>query len=291
MIHKSLKKVSTNFYCEKCDYYANRKCDLNKHFKSKKHNDTNDTYNDTKKFSHECECGKTYKYHTGLSRHKKQCHIIQKALEIVDHEVSPSLKSMEEMFMELMEKNQELQEQIIELSKEPKTIIQTQNNNTNNSFNLNNFLNVDCKDAMNLSDFLETIQYTFKDLLHLGEQGFVKSIQNTFVKQLGDMDQTKRPIHCTDKKRKTMYVKDEDKWEKDCDNEKISSTIKTMNKKQLSAFSIHSKNRPDDYLDSDHNIYTQDGIIQQMCGYTNDTSCELNKKILKNLVNIVDIKK
>ena len=286
MQHKTLKKLSYKFYCEKCDYYAKRQSDLNKHFKTKKHNTTNTTKIQQKTL-HMCECGKSYSHRASLYNHKKKCSKIHAMQETNNcNEISPP-KSMEQMFMELMEKNQELQEQILELSKEPKTIIKNQNN----SFNLNNFLNVDCKDAMNLSDFLETLQYTFKDLLYLGEKGFVKSIQNTFVKQLGTMEQTKRPIHCTDKKRKIMYVKDEDKWEKDNDNEKISSAIKTMNKKQLSAFSIHSKNRPEDYLDSDHNIDTQHGIIQQMCGYTDDTSCDVNKKILKNLVDIVDIKK
>ena len=125
------------------------------------------------------------------------------------------------MFMELVEKNQELQTQLLELAKEPKTIIQKQHNN---SFNLNNFLNIQCKDAMNLSDFLEQLKVTFNDLIYLGDHGFIKSVQNTFVKQLKDLDQTKRPIHCTDRKRKTLYVKDENKWEKD--DEKIQKTIK-----------------------------------------------------------------
>jgi len=283
---KTLEKLSYKFHCEKCDYYAKRQSDLNKHFKTKKHNTTITTKIQPKTL-YICDCGKSYNHRASLYNHKKKCSNVEGISQLNDYNELTPPKSMEKMFMELMEKNQELQEQILELSKEPKTIIKNQNN----SFNLNNFLNVDCKDAMNLSEFLDTLQYTFKDLLYLGEKGFVKSIQNTFVKQLGDMDQTKRPIHCTDKKRKIMYVKDEDRWEKDNDNEKIASAIKTMNKKQLSAFSDHSKTRPEDYLDYDNNVHTQDGIIQQMCGYTPDTSCDVNKKILKNLVDIVDIKK
>ena len=218
--------------------------------------------------------------------------------EIVEYNNPDNYKMM---FMKLIEKNEELQqiicnqneklyeqnEKLIELAKQPKTIIKKQNN----TFNLDNFLNIQCKDAMNLSDFMETIQLTFSDLIYLGNNGFEKSIQNTFVKQLGDMEQTKRPIHCTDKKRKTMYVKDEDRWEKDNDNEKIASAIKTMNKKQLSAFTDHSRTRPEDYLDSDHNAHTQHGIIQQMCGYTHDTSYDVNKKILGRLVDATEIKK
>ena len=289
MVYKSSKKVPYKFVCKKCDYYTNRKSQYERHLQTKKHNGINGISDGIqKKNVYNCECGKVYKYQPGLSRHKKKCHVALGITPPQDLNKATSPKNIEQMFMDLMEKNQELQEQILELSKEPKTIIQTQQNNT---FNLNNFLNVDCKDAMNLSDFLNSLQYTFNDLLYLGEQGFVKSIQNTFVKQLGDMDQTKRPIHCTDKKRKTMYVKEEDKWEKDSGHSKISSAIKTMNKKQISAFSKHSKERPVDYLDNDSNIHTQHSIIQQMCGYTDDTSGDVNKKILTKLVNSVDIKK
>ena len=287
MVKKSLKKVSKIYYCDKCDYYANRKSDLNKHFKSKKHNGINGISNGNEKISFSCECGKVYKYQPGLSRHKKTC--TYNVEDNDDHQETeiPDTLTLTSLLMKLIETNEDLKEQIIDLAAKPRTI----NNNNNKTFNLNNFLNVDCKDAMNLSEFLDTLQYTFKDLLYLGDKGFVKSIENTFVKQLGDMEQTKRPIHCTDKKRKTMYVKDEDKWEKDSDNEKIASAIKTMNKKQLSAFSNHSKNRPNDYLDSDHNAYTQNDIIQQMCGYTNDTSNEINEKIVRNMTSKLQINK
>jgi len=295
MIQKKFKKSSSKYICNKCDYYTNRKSQYDRHLQTKKHNDTNGSFNDTKKVPYICQCGKTYKYHTGLSRHKKKCTYGNSYENPECSETNIDNVDLKEMVMELLQSNKELQDtiiqqqsQLIELAKEPKTMIKTQNNNT---FNLNNFLNVDCKDAMNLSDFLDTILYTFKDLVHLGEQGFVKSLQNTFVKQLGDMEQTRRPIHCTDKKRKTIYVKDEDKWEKDNGNEKIASAIKTINKKQLAAFSKHSRERPEDYLDSDHNAYTQNNIIQQMCGYTKDTCSEINEKILKNLSSRVQIHK
>ena len=283
MIHKRGKKNSFKYVCEKCHFKSNNLNDYRRHTKTKKHNDTNDTSNDTKK-THSCICGKVYKYHTGLSRHKKKC--TYKHQEHKDNPEIPDTPTLTSLLIKLIETNEDLKEQIIDLASKPRTI-----NNNNKTFNLNNFLNVQCKDAMNLSDFLETLQYTFKDLLYLGEKGFVKSIENTFVKQLGTMEQTKRPIHCTDKKRKTMYVKDKNKWEKDSDNEKISYAIKTMNKKQLSAFTEHSKSRPEDYLDSDNNIQTQHNIISQMCGYTNDTCNDVNKKILGKLVDATEIKK
>ena len=111
------------------------------------------------------------------------------------------------------------------------------------------------------------------------------------MKQLRDLDQTKRPIHCTDKKRKTLYVKDDDKWEKDSNHNKISNAIQKMNQKQLSAFSQHSKQRPENYLDSDQNIDTQHKMITQMCGYNPETSETYNKKILTKLVDNIGIKK
>ena len=288
MLYDSSKKVHYKFTCEKCDYYTNRKSQYKRHLQTNKHNAINAISDANKNSPHQCECGKIYKQQPSLSRHKKRCtyHKIEETVEdTIDEYSETNIENVDlkEMVMDLLQSNKELQDtiiqqqsQLIELAKEPKTMIKTQNNNT---FNLNNFLNVDCKDAMNLSDFLDTILYTFKDLVHLGEQGFVKSLQNTFVKQLGDMEQTRRPIHCTDKKRKTIYVKDEDKWEKDNGNEKIASAIKTINKKQLAAFSKHSRERPKDYLDSDHNAYTQNNIIQQMCGYTKDTCSEINEKI------------
>ena len=284
---KKFEKGSEKYSCKKCNYYTNRKSQYERHLQTKKHFGNMET-NWKQKKTHICPCGKEYQTRSGLFKHKKTCtYKHEEQNEVQDTEV-PDTPTLTSLLMKLIETNEDLKEQIIDLASKPRTI----NNNSNNkTFNLNNFLNVDCKDAMNLSDFLETIEYTFKDLLYLGEKGFVKSIENTFVKQLGDMEQTKRPIHCTDKKRKTMYVKDEDSWEKDNDNEKIASAIKTMNKKQLSAFTTHSKSRPEDYLDSDRNAYTQNDIIQQMCGYTKDTSYDVNKKIVGRLVDATEIKK
>ena len=193
MLTKKFQKVPFKFVCEKCDYYTNRKSQYDRHLQTKKHNTykyLQNTY--TKKF-HICECGKTYKHRQSLNTHKKNCSQ-QVSCELSEQVIDENPTDIKSMFMSMLQTNKELQEiiiqqqeerkelqtQLLELAKEPKTIIQTQNNN-NNSFNLNNFLNVQCKDAMNLSDFLDTIHYTFKDLLHLGEQGFVKSVQNTFV--------------------------------------------------------------------------------------------------------------
>ena len=301
MIQNQVPKSSCKYTCEKCDYYTNRKSQYTRHLQTKKHNDTNDTLNDTKKVpNYKCRCGKAYKYHTGLSRHKKTCNytpssqteesiLCENGSDFKDMFIHllQSNKELQDMIIQQQENTKELQTQLLEYASQPKTIIKNQQNN----FNLKNFLNIQCKDAMNLSDFLETIQLSFNDLLYMGDSGFVKSLQDTFVKQLGDLDQEKRPIHCTDKKRKTMYVKEENKWEKDEGHKKIANAIDTMNKKQFVAFNKHAKNRPKDYLDDDKNLDTQHKIFLQMCGYKKDTYEEWNKKVIGTMVDATEIKK
>ena len=294
MITNCPKKSQYKYGCKKCDYYTNNKKDYNKHLQTKKHNVDKCLQDVDNKIPFICECGKSYSYRQSLSRHKKKCSYVPSQHEEAE-DVNYENVDFKELVIDLLQTNKELHEtliqqqnQLIEIAKEPKTVIKTQNNNT---FNLNNFLNVECKDAMNLSEFIENLQYTFNDLIHLGNNGFIKSVQNTFVKELTNMDQTKRPIHCTDKKRKTMYVKDENKWEKDNGHKKIASAIKRVNKKQLQSFSQHSKERPKDYLDSDSNMNTQHKIIKEMCGYTNDTCDVVNDKIIRNMCSTLNIDK
>ena len=160
---------------------------------------------------HICECGKSYKYSQGLSRHKKKCNLYKENTIIAVNEENKDLK---EMVKELMVK-------CTELAEKPTTINNTQ-------FNVMNYLNTECKDAMNLSDFIESFEFSLKDLELLNSHGYQVAMENTFVKQLCDMDKTKRPIHCTDKKRKSFYIKDNDVWEKDKNNEKLIKGMKNL---------------------------------------------------------------
>lgn len=287
MIHKILKKVSKKYYCEKCDYYANRKSDLNKHFKSKKHNDTNDTLNDTSKFSHTCICGKTYKYHTGLSRHKKKCTYNEedKVSDTPNIDNATQSSDIASLLMKLIDTNKDLKEQILDLASKPRTV------NNQNTFNLNTFLNVDCKDAMNLTEFLEQISFSFNKLLELGNNGFIESFNDVFIKKLTSMEQTKRPIHCTDQKRKNMLVKDKDKWLHDKDHEILVNAIDSVNRKQIQAFSEHKKQRDEDFLDDETNLDNNNKIIIEMCGYNKSTSMDVNKKLVSDIAKSTTIKK
>ena len=296
MITKKVPKVQYKFICEKCDYYSNRKSQYDRHLQTKKHNKHVMIKNDCKKFN--CECGKIYSNKQNLNRHKKNCthnnRIITNDISsnILSNEIikqqKEEIKDLKQMFMKMMDSNKDLQkiiyeqnEKLIELAKQPKNV--NINSNNNNTFNLENFLNVQCKDAMNLTDFVESLQVTFKDLLYLADNGFVKSIQNSFVKQLKNMEQTKRPIHCTDKKRKTIYIKDENEWNKDEDHSKINKALRKYNSKQYKALTAWFKENPN--WCNDENIQMSClHIMQKLDGLVEEKGEKNKKKIMNRII-------
>ena len=222
MVKKTFEKSSNKFFCEKCDYYTNRFSQYERHLQTKKHNGKNGILNGNEKGTYICECGKSYKYQPGLSRHKKTCTYVNLDENIIlddSQTITSNNNDIASLLMKLIDTNEDLKEQIIDLASKPRTI------NNQNTFNLNNFLNIQCRDAMNLSEFLEQIQITFQDLLYLGNNGFVEAFKDTFIKQLKSLDQTMRPIHCTDQKRKACVVKENDKWEKENTNEIIYNAV------------------------------------------------------------------
>ena len=288
MLTKKPQKNPKKYFCKNCVFYSNNKKDFNRHLQTKKHN----ANNANKKTPFLCECGKEYKQRSSLSRHKKLCSYIIECDYGLDSEeetnnviVDKDSKTIEKMFLHVVEKNQELQElmclqndKIIEMANQPKTIV-------NNSFNLSNFLNIQCKDAMNLSEFLENIQITFDDLKYLSNHGFVESFKETFVKQLVNMEETLRPIHCTDQKRKSVIVKENDVWKKDNNYEVLHKAIDTVNKKQFQAFSKHNKERDPSYMDSDANQITNSHMIMNMCSYNISNKDRIHRNILKDIVH------
>ena len=174
---------------------------------------------------YKCECGKLYKYQSGLSKHKLKCNVNNNAMMLFTENTDQDLKvlvvDMMKKHTEVLEQNKELMEKCTELASKPTTINNTQ-------FNVMNYLNTDCKDAMNLTDFINDFQFSLKDLDLLQSKGYQEAMERTFVKQLCDMDKTKRPIHCSDKKRKSFYVKDNDVWEKDEGNKKLIGSVQKL---------------------------------------------------------------
>jgi hypothetical protein len=228
MATKIDKKSPQIFYCNNCDYSTSKKTDFNKHLGTDKHiRNTLATQKSQNTENLICQiCNKNYHNRTGLWRHQKICNlnILENDDEntiIKENIVSP------EMIMSVLQQNNNLQQllmeqnkTILELSKNNQNIINNNNNITNTNshnktFNLQFFLNETCKDAMNLSDFINSFKIQLSDLESVGKLGFVDGISNIIIKKLQALDVEKRPIHCCDAKRETMYIKDQDKWEKD----------------------------------------------------------------------------
>jgi hypothetical protein len=263
MDNKVAEKIEKKYTCNLCDYNTSKKYNYNKHLQTIKHIDRKvanqeniqcmycyNTYmyiNDLlqhqkicehKKNNHylqngySCHCGKSYQYKSGLSRHKNLCKLNNK---LSKKETDTNWK---EMFIELMKKNTEILEEVKEIAKEPKIINNTQ-------FNIMNYLNNECKDAMNLSDFINELPFSIDDLEIMGTKGYQQSMEETFIKQLRDMEKTKRPIHCSDRKRKSFYIKDDNIWERDEDNSKIVNGLKKISQKHLgmlSSWTNYNKN-------------------------------------------------
>jgi hypothetical protein len=230
-------KFSNGFVCEKCHYICSKKGDYNKHLRSIKHNTTNTTKIQPSKLDHLCECGKLYNHRASLYNHKKKCSFIP----IID-EPSPTEKhttsstneidhaSLTEKMIELvMSKNQEFMnvfmDKIVHLLP---SVTNTNCHNTNNQFNIQMFLNDHCKNAMNISDFIKSLPITAQHYENTKDKGLADTLTNIMVDGLNNLDLVERPIHCTDKKRKVMYVKDEDKWEKDENNNIIIKNLKLL---------------------------------------------------------------
>jgi hypothetical protein len=294
------------YFCDGCSFGTNNKTDYSRHCKSKKHN--MDTQMDTKKTqknalgNYECECGKTYKYSQGLSKHRHKC----KSEEKVVSDSSNNMVISCEMFMQFMKQNSEFKELMIEQNKQMVEFVSkngsnnisnchntNSNNKIKNKFNLNFFLNEHCKDAMNIMDFVNTIKLQLSDLERVGELGYVKGISHIVTNKLKGLDVHKRPIHCSDLKRETMYVKDEDTWEKENEKrEKLVNMIKHVaHKNQKQIFTWQEENP--EYKDSESEKAEKflKMVKESMNGLTNDDDSDIyTNKIIKNIAREVFIK-
>jgi hypothetical protein len=181
--------------------------------------------------------------------------------------------------MKLIEQNGKLQEQLVSLSKE-KNIVNNIVNNTNN-FNLNIFLNEKCKDALNISDFIQSLKITLDDLMYTKNKGLVEGITNVMIRGLRQLDVYKRPIHCTDTKRETMYIKDCEKWEKDDNHDKIKNTIVKIANKERNMISAWVDENPH-WFDTEATQLEYLTMVRNVCEpIENDEKCE--KKIIRNI--------
>lgn len=259
--NEKMPKNADVFVCESCDFKCNKLSNYNKHILTRKHKIlTNPNAILTKKMPDEsftCKCGKTYKHLSSLCNHKKKCNYEENINTIIDVEKKVSEPISTECVLELIKQNKELQITIVEQSKtiaelanKPTSITNT-NCNNNNRFNINFFLNEQCKNAMNITDFVNSLKLTLNDLEKTGELGYVKGLTNIIVNGLNELDVYQRPIHCSDIKRETMYIKDNDAWAKEnSEKTNIKRMIKHIsykNAKQVGAWTKENKGYNDSY--------------------------------------------
>jgi hypothetical protein len=191
---------------------------------------------------------KTYTTRMGLWKHKKKCQLLK---EPSGDSLSSELKDMttkdkDDIIIKLLKDNEEIRQILKDvIPKMGNNTIINNNNNTTNNFNLNFFLNEQCKDALNISEFVESLKITFEDLLYSKKNGLVQGISNVMIRGLKELDIYKRPIHCTDIKRETMYIKDQEKWEKDETREIMKNTIEMIADKERTALQIWTDDNPD----------------------------------------------
>ena len=242
-----------------------------------------------------CKCGSTYKYMSGLSRHKKKCNVLQdKEPNLSDKESELSDK---ELIMMLIKENSELKNMMMKVI-ETGTNNNTNSNNTTNTnshnkaFNLNFFLNETCKDAMNIMDFVDSIKLQLSDLEKFGEVGYTQGISNIITTNLKALDVTQRPIHCTDKKRGIMYIKDENKWEKEDDeNTKLKNLIIRVSNKNIKLLPQFRVKYPDYKISSSRTSDKYDKIVLEAMGGAGDNDKEKTDKIIQNISKCVVIDK
>ena len=296
-MEKKFQKSSEKFYCKKCDYSTCRKSQWDRHLSTAKHKmDNMDNPVDNIKSSKrvfKCKCGKTYKYNTGLSKHKKKCLEAMKVTEIKKKDIVPTYSNKEthisaEMLEKLVEQNNTLMEKVIELSKDRQVI--NYQNCGNKKMTINVFLNQECKNAMNLQDFVQNVKISLEDLNYTKEHGYIKGISNIFTKYLQEIDPKERPIHCSDKKRLQFYVKEKDKWDKDKANAKIDKTIEDITVKQIKRIKEWEKQHPN-YLHNDKLLQEWHRMIQQITGSGDEAIRERSKEqIKKSIGNTIEIK-
>jgi hypothetical protein len=256
MTDQKEQKFSPIFTCEICDYTCSKKQSWDRHSQTKKHQILTNT--DPKDYQFSCVCGKNYKHKQSLFTHKKICHTINAKpnieLKIEEKEGKEGKEGKEEPFdkemliIQLLKQNQELQKSLIDISKNAVSI--NNNNNTNNShnktFNLQFFLNEECKDALNISEFVSSIKVELEDLETTGRLGYVEGVSRIMNKNLNELDVNKRPIHCSDIKREVLYIKNDDQWTKEEDNKPIlKRAIKQVALENIRQISEWKKKYPD----------------------------------------------
>jgi hypothetical protein len=317
--------LGDNFKCELCKkFYKNRsglwkhknKCSENNGLETIGNNletndykmithgntlETNGNTLETNAIFFKCEnCDKEYQYRQNLWRHKKTCQI--KKQEICNQQITDKDITDKEVILMLIKDNSELKNMLVEQQNIMMKVIENGTHNTTNNtthtnshnkaFNLNFFLNETCKNAMNITDFVDSIKLQLNDLIEMGDKGYIEGISKIIVKNLTALDESERPVHCTDKKRETIYIKDQNEWAKEDDNKtKLRKAIKNIANKNIRLLPQFREKYPD-YGNSTHMISdTYDKIVIEAMGGAGQNTLEKEDKIIKNITKVAVINK
>ena len=292
---QKLKKNVHRFFCKSCDFKCYMKCDWERHITRAKHLDSvtgNEGNVKNLKKTYYCGCGKNFMSNSGLWKHKKICNIKEVENKVIDvkDEITDEMSDKDLIIM-LVKQNSELLE-VIKNGTHNTNISYNNNNSHNKTFNLNVFLNETCKDAMNIMDFVESIKLQLSDLESIGRLGFVEGISNIITTNLKALDVTKRPVHCADNKREVLYVKDDNKWEKEDEHKKkIRKAIKRVATKNLCLIPSFKEAHPDCNRASSKYSDQYNKIIVEACGGSGDNDAEKEDKIIRNIAKLVTIDK
>ena len=298
------------YKCEKCNYITQRKSQYDRHILTAKHIRIHEnTENSSKKFKiYKCDiCNNEYKFHSGLWKHKKTCSYeehnnvtedIQVEEPVNDANPDTDVKVLSNTIFELVKQNNEFKQLLIEQNHKMMEMagnMGNNNNNTvnsNNKFNLNVFLNEKCKNAMTLKDFVKSINISVQDFIETGERGFIDGISNIIVERINDMEIHDRPLHCTDLKRETVYIKDEGKWEKDDNKTKLRKAVKGVAYKNERMRPVWYDSTPDVGVMGTENYEKFFKYSESSLGGCGREETELfEDKVMKNVLKEVTIDK
>ena len=267
MTNKKMPKNAEKFSCKICNFECFKQSNYDKHILTAKHKRLTNTNKKMPKnaATYSCMCGKTYKHQSSLIKHKKTCPHMNNSIVIQENLnekpsvmdiISQNKEIMDALVLQneqLMKKNDELTNTIMQQSNTIKEIVpkigNNNNNNNTNNFNLQVFLNEDCKDAINFSDFIKQIQVSFEDVENQAESGYVKGISKLFIENLQGLGTHKRPIHCTDKKRKTLYIKENDEWDKEGSQDTLKNGIQEVTRSTMRTLIKEKENRAEEFAD------------------------------------------
>ena len=308
MLTKKSPKISYKFNCEICNYTCNKQSEYNKHNATAKHLRLTNLTKKSPEISTAficCVCDKEYKSRVGLWQHKQKC--CQKQ-EFIDNpqgtikEMSDKTLDVQVLthtIMELVKQNNEFKQLLVEQNKQMLEMSGNMGNNNNNTtnnnnqkFNLNFFLNNTCKDAMNMSDFIENMDINFEDIENIGKNGYVTGMTDMILSRIKNLDVIKRPMHCTDLKRETMYIKDNNEWEKDTpDNKRLRKMMSIISKRNYSTIPLWRDEHPEcQNMQHPHCDFSVN-MLRNVLGDVGKGQIKLDNKVIKNLSKHIIVEK